>query len=63
MVKYVSNFYIIVPLGITVMFDQLMYRVDEDDGPAQFTLILSDPSSTDTIVEVFNTNGSATGEY
>jgi len=40
-----------------------MYSVDENAGQAQPTLVLSDRSSTDTIVEVFNTDGSATGKY
>ena len=45
------------------MFNQSMYSVIENAGPARPTLILSGPSSTDTVVEVFNTDGSATGEY
>ena len=44
-------------------FEQTAYRVDEDDGPAQPVLVLSNPSSTNITVEVFNTDGSATGEY
>ena len=46
-----------------VEFDHAIYYVDEDDGPAQPTLILSNPSSTDITVQVFNTDGTATGEY
>ena len=46
-----------------VSFEQTTYSVDEDDGPAQPVLVLSNPSSTDITVEVFNTDGSATGEY
>jgi len=45
------------------MFEQPTYSVDEDDGPAQPVLVLSNPSSTDVTVQVFNTDGSATGEY
>ena len=45
------------------MFNQSTYSVDEDDGPAQPLLILSNSSSTDITVEVTNTDGSATGEY
>ena len=48
---------------ITVNFDQTVYNVDEDDGSAQPVLVLSNPSSTDITVVVFNTDGSATGEY
>ena len=45
------------------MFNQSMYSVNENAGPAQPTLVLSHPSSTDITVEVTNTDGSATGEY
>ena len=45
---------------IKVSFSQTTYNVDEDDGPA---LVLSNPSSTPVTVEVFSTDGSATGEY
>ena len=50
-------------LAITVMFSQKMYSVNENAGPVQPLLVLSNPSSTDITVEVFNTDGSATGEY
>ena len=49
--------------GITVMFSETTYSVNEGDGSAQIGLVLSSPSSTATTVEVFNTDGSATGEY
>ena len=45
------------------MFNQSVYSVNEDEGAAQLVLILTSPSSTDVTVEVFNTDGSATGEY
>ena len=45
------------------MFSQTMYSVNEGDGPVQIGLVLSGESSTATTVEVFNTDGSATGEY
>ena len=45
------------------MFSQTTYSVDEDDGPAQPTLVLSNPSSTAITVEVTGGGGSATGEY
>ena len=44
------------------MFSRPTYSVDEDDGPAQPVLVLSNPSSTEIIVQVTNTDGSATGE-
>ena len=56
----VSN--IINLLVITVMFSQSAYTVNENDEPAQAVLSLSNPSSTDITVEVYNTDGSATGE-
>ena len=43
------------------MFNQSTYSVDEDAGPAQPILILSNPSSMAFNVTVFNTDGSATG--
>ena len=45
------------------MFSQTIYSVNEDAGTAKPVLVLSGPSSTDTTVEMFNTDGSATGEY
>ena len=50
-------------LAITVRFVQSTYSVNENDGPVQPVLVLSNPSANDTVVEVFNTDGSATGEY
>ena len=46
-----------------VSFSQLVYSVNEDGGLAQIGLVLNGPSSTATTVQVFNTDGSATGEY
>ena len=45
------------------MFNQSVYSVNEDAGPVQPVLVVSNPSSTDTTVQVTNTDGSATGEY
>ena len=45
------------------MFSETTYSVNEGDGSAQIGLVLSSSSSTATTVEVFNTDGSATGEY
>ena len=44
------------------MFSETIYSVNENDGPAQPVLVLSNPSSTDFNVTVTNTDGSATGE-
>ena len=46
-----------------VSFNQSTHNVDENDGPAQPVLVLSNPSSTDIIISVFSTDGSATGKY
>ena len=53
----------ILSLVLTVMFNQTTYSVDEDDGPAQPTLVLSNPLATAITVQVINVDGSATGEY
>ena len=44
-------------------FSHLKYCIDEDRGPVQPVLVLSNPSSTDITVEVFNTNITAFGMY
>ena len=59
----VSLIFFLFLLAITVSFEQSMYSVNENAGPAQPVLVLSNPSSTTITVEVFNTDGSATGEY
>ena len=53
----------ILSLALTVWFSQTTYSVDEDAGPAQPTLVLSSPSSTNITVEITSGGGSATGEY
>ena len=40
-----------------------MYSVIEGTGPAQPVLVLNNPSSIESTVEVFHTNGTALGEY
>ena len=44
------------------MFNQSMYSVNENAGPAQPVLVLSGPSSMDFNVTVNSSDGSATGE-
>ena len=39
-----------------------MYSIQENDGPAQPILVLSNPSSTDITVQVFNIDNLAIGE-
>ena len=53
----------LIPIDITISFNQSVYSVNEPDGPAQPVLVLSNPSSTDITVTVSNTGGSATGEW
>ena len=50
-------------IAVVIMFSQSTYSVNEDDGPVQPVLVLSEPSSTDITVQVFNADGTATGEY
>ena len=50
-------------LGISVMFSETTYSVNEDAESAQIVLVLSHPSSTDITVQVTNTDGSAAGGY
>ena len=45
------------------MFSETMYSVNENAEAAQPVLVLSNSSSSDITIEVFNTDGSATGEY
>ena len=52
-----------LPIVITIKFEQLTYSANETEGAVRPVLILSNPLSTDITVEVFNTNGSATGEF
>ena len=59
----IITLYINVLLATTVMFTETTYSVDEDGGSVAIGVELSNPSSTATTVEVYNTDGSATGEY
>lgn len=43
-------------------FDQSTYIVDEDNGPVQPILVLSNPSTVLIIVQVNSTDGSALGK-
>ena len=48
--------------AITVTFSQSKYSVNEDDGPAQPVLVLSNPSSTNITVQVRDNQNTATSE-
>jgi len=45
-----------------VSFSQSRYSVEEDNGPVQPVLILSEPLSTDVTLQVLGADGTATGE-
>ena len=47
---------------ITVTFGKEEYTVDEDTGVLQVSLILSNSSSNNIVIEVLSSNGSATGK-
>ena len=56
------NFCMYVDTAIAISFSQWTYSVDEDDGPAQPVLVLSNPSSTDITVQVRSNDITATGK-
>ena len=45
----------------TVSFGQASYTVGESDESVEPLLVLSNPSSTDVTVQVYTSDGSATG--
>ena len=49
-------------LASIIWFSQLTYSADEGDGAAQPVLILSNPSSSNTTVQVKTKKKTATGE-
>ena len=52
-----------ISLVITVMFKKSTYRINEGAGRTQPVLVLSNPSSSDITITVFNTDVTAYGEY
>ena len=56
-----NNFYEFFTAAI-VSFEQQTYNVNESNEKVQVVLVLSNPSSTDIIIEVVNTDGSAIGK-
>ena len=44
-------------------FNQTVYRVNEDDGPVQPSLVLSNPSSYDVTIQVNDDEITATSKY
>ena len=60
---YIYIYIYITFVGVTVSFNQSTYSVDEDEISAQLGLVLSNPSSlSDITVQIFNTDGLATGK-
>ena len=51
-----------VIIAVTVRFEQPTYTVNETDGRVEPVLVLSNPSSSVITVQVFSTDGSATGK-
>ena len=56
-----TRIYCLLP-AITVNFSQSTYSFNEDAGPAQLGLVLSNPSSTDITVQVRDNQNTATSE-
>ena len=56
---YLHYISVIVP---TVSFAQSTYSFNEDAGPVQPVLVLSNPSTTDITVQVSTSDGNATGK-
>ena len=50
-------------LATTVGFNQSMYHINENDGSVTLTLVLSNLSSFNVIVQVLSTDGSARGKH
>ena len=50
-------------LATMVGFNQSMYRINENDGSVTLTLVLSNLSSFNVIVQVLSTDGSARGKH
>ena len=59
--SYSNSLFIL--LAAMMAFSQSLYRINEDDGPADFILVLSNPLSSSLIVKVLSTDGSATGKH
>ena len=54
----IDTFYLTVA---TISFNQSAYSVNENEGPVQPVLVLSNPSSTDVTVRITDGEGTATG--
>ena len=45
----------------TVSFSQSVYTINENGGPVEPVIVLSNPSSTDVTVQIRDRGGTATG--
>ena len=61
--SFLSCFAVYHLLAITITFSQTTYDVDEDDGPAQPVLVLSNPSATAFTVRVREVPRTATSKH
>ena len=61
MVYYITNV-VVQYVGASVRFNQSTYSVNEDAGPAQPLLVLSNVASFNVTVQVVSTDRTATGE-
>ena len=50
-------------IDIILRFNQTVYRVNEDDGPVQPILVLSNPSSYDITIQANDNEINATSKY
>ena len=58
--------YIIINIGTVggrIFFNETSYDVTENTGSVRLVLVLSNPLSTTTVVQVDSIGGLATGEY
>ena len=46
----------------SIAFEQSTYNINEDDGVLMCTLVLTQPLSTDIIINIIDIEGSALGE-
>ena len=55
--------YYLVPIAITISFDQLKYFLNENNGSVELKAILSNPSATDITVQIIINDGTAISKY
>ena len=60
---HIMHVYLIIlsVIALTVFFDQSSYHMNENRGPVQPILVLSNPSSTDITVQVNDNSSTAMG--